>query len=250
MQHDLTAICQVINPDAPGDWLIVCEHASYQMPAEVNHLGLEPIDRTAHIAWDPGAAAVATALAEKLSSTAVLHNYSRLLYDCNRPPGTASAIPSVSESTSIPGNLHLSAASKQARIDTYYAPFHHTIDKLLAAQREQKKHSMLITIHSFTRTYKGEPRRVELGIINDTDKKLATALLGALADSPWLIAANEPYSAADGVTHMLQRHGTANNIPNVMIEIRNDLLQDQAQQAAWACLLTDALDVARRDLEI
>jgi hypothetical protein len=43
---------------------------------------------------------------------------------------------------------------------------------------------------------------------------------------------NYPYGPADGVTHTLKKHGLTREIANVMLEIRNDLISDDAGQAA------------------
>ena len=53
------------------------------------------------------------------------------------------------------------------------------------------------------------------------------------------VALNEPYSAADGVTHTLDLHGAANGLANVMIEIRNDLITKPEAQVAMADDLGD-----------
>ena len=48
------------------------------------------------------------------------------------------------------------------------------------------------------------------------------------------IARNDPYGPADGVTHTLRLHGLQNDLPNVMIELRNDLLTTPADERAMA----------------
>ena len=248
MSSDATAVARVLRRAGASEWLIVCEHASHQMPEAVNSLGLDDEARLSHVAWDPGAAEVATRLSELLDATAVLHNFSRLLYDCNRPPSADSAVPLVSERTAIPGNQALSPADRQTRVDTWYTPFHDEIDVLFNERAQRQQKTLLVTVHSFTRVYFDKPRRVELGIITDTDERLGLALFKALDETPWQIEMNQPYSSADGVTHMLQRHGIARNIANVMLEIRNDLLTTDDTQQRWATTLANALSKARARL--
>ena len=55
---------------------------------------------------------------------------------------------------------------------------------------------------------------------------------------------NYPYSAADGVTHTLRRHAIARGIPNVMLEIRNDLIAGEAGQEKWAAILAELIGKA------
>jgi len=61
-----------------------------------------------------------------------------------------------------------------------------------------------------------------------------------------VIRRNDPYGPEDGVTHSLKIHGLAQGLPNVMIEIRNDLLHGAAAEARLAeevlTLLRPALD--------
>jgi predicted N-formylglutamate amidohydrolase len=55
---------------------------------------------------------------------------------------------------------------------------------------------------------------------------------------------NEPYSAADGVTHLLRLHALPYDLPHAMLEIRNDLIADDAGVAAMAARLAPALAAA------
>ena len=83
---------------APCDVLFVCEHASNHFPKQFGDLGLDDVARQSHVAWDPGALALTRLLAERFDASLVAGGVSRLLYDCNRPPEAASAIPQRSES--------------------------------------------------------------------------------------------------------------------------------------------------------
>ena len=55
------------------------------------------------------------------------------------------------------------------------------------------------------------------------------------------MAANKPYSPADGVYFTLEEHARSRGLPCAMIEIRNDEIGDAAGQAAWAARLASAL---------
>ncbi len=84
--------------------LLVCEHASQRLPERIGSLGLSPDALSSHIAWDPGALAVCRLLSAALDATLVYQRFSRLVYDCNRPPEAESAMPQTSEIFAIPGN--------------------------------------------------------------------------------------------------------------------------------------------------
>jgi hypothetical protein len=50
-----------------------------------------------HIAWDIGIGAVCRLVADALGATLVQQNYSRLVIDYNRTPGSETSIPEISE---------------------------------------------------------------------------------------------------------------------------------------------------------
>src|SRR3954471_7598180 len=87
----------VERPQARSEFLLVCDHASRLIPKSLGSLGLDDTQLASHIAWDIGAAGVAKKLSSALDATLLLQSYSRLVIDCNRPPGSASSIPTRSE---------------------------------------------------------------------------------------------------------------------------------------------------------
>ncbi len=223
--------------------LLVCEHASRFIPEGLGKLGLDEAAARSHIAWDPGALAVAERLSEALDATLVAQKISRLVYDCNRPPESGQAVRSESEVYKIPGNTGLSAAQFAQRTDYIYRPF----QRVLAEAVKTRPQTVLVTIHSFTPVYNGTPREVEVGILHDTDRRLADAMLNAAVKDPkYNVQRNAPYGPEDGVTHTLQKHAVAHGHLNVMIELRNDLLTGEAgieTVATWLqSLLTSALN--------
>jgi predicted N-formylglutamate amidohydrolase len=221
---------EIMNADATGPAVIVCEHASNHIPERYDGLGLTCAARDSHVAWDPGAEGVAQGLAAALDAPMIAGRISRLVYDCNRPPEAPSAIPVRSAGVEVPGNAGLSEAARAARAADVYDPFSHALDDLLARRGRVGTPFALITVHSFTPVWQGVPRAVEIGILHDADTRLADAIL---AEEPRgrVTLRNAPYGPEDGVTHTLRRHGLGNALPNVMIEIRNDLIATPAEQA-------------------
>lgn len=219
--------------------LLVCEHASNFIPEKYNGLGLSPDEQMSHIAWDPGALAVAKNMQEQLNTSLVACEYSRLLYDCNRSPDQKDAIREESDGIVIPGNKHLSAFEKNQRIQRFYTPFK---EKVASAACDN---TVIVTIHSFTPVFSGEKRDVEIGILHDTDTRLADALLSVAKNTTMYdIRRNEPYNASDGVTHTLKVHAVDKGRLNVMFEIRNDLIRDIKSQKTVADMLCNLLQQA------
>lgn len=228
-----------------GEWpgLLVCEHASNFIPEEYGALGLSSSAVESHIAWDPGALGVAERLALLLDAELLAAKFSRLLYDCNRAPDRRDAVTARSEIFDIPGNQDIPESERESRIELFYEPFASAVTQAVSVRQA------LVTIHSFTPVYGGEVRDVEIGIIHDTDARIAESLLEKLQRNTALnVMRNEPYGPQDGVTHTLRQHGVAKRKPNVMIEIRNDLIASEVQQIEMAEILAPALKEAVADV--
>ncbi len=226
----------VVHAREPADSpsvIVVCEHASCRIPKELRDLGLNADALRSHIAWDPGALPVAQAMARQMSASLIYGGVSRLVYDCNRPPEADDAMPANSEDFAIPGNASLSDADRKARVDEVYKPFCLELAGMLDRHRETLE--LMVTIHSFTPVYRGQKRTVELGLLHGEDERFALKMLEeAPADLPLKTCLNEPYSARDGVAHTLDVHAKPRGLLNVMIEIRNDLIETPEQQQAIA----------------
>ena len=228
----------VENAEGRSAVLLVCEHASRKLPASLGTLGLSAEALAAHIAWDPGALAVARRMSGLLDATLIFQNFSRLAYDCNRPPEAPDAMPEVSEIFEIPGNRAISMAERQARVDEIYRPFQRNLAQTITERSKAGRASVIVTIHSFTPIYKGVSRRVEVGILHDRDTRMADQMLEFVRqDQRFVVERNQPYGPEDGVTHTLREHGLANGLMNVMIEVRNDLIRDETGQGVMAGFL-------------
>ncbi len=231
----------VLRGDAASELVLVCEHASPAMPARLRGLGLSEEDRLSHAAWDPGALAVARALSDRLDTVLVAPGVSRLVYDCNRPPGAPDAMPAQSERIAVPGNASLTAAERAERVRLYYEPFRRALARQVAARAAP----VIVTLHSFTPVFHGRRRRVQIGILHDSDARLADAMLDLAGGHTALdVARNAPYGPADGVTHTLREHALCGGHLNVMIEIRNDLIAEDAAQRDMAAMLAGWLEQA------
>jgi predicted N-formylglutamate amidohydrolase len=231
----------IVNEAGRSAVLLVVEHAGRRIPKALGTLGLPASELERHIAWDIGAEGLARYLSELLDAPLVLQRYSRLVYDCNRPPESPGAMPVMSESTRIPGNENLTAEQREARTEALYRPFHAAVARLI----EQRESPVLVTVHSFTPVYKGKPRTLVLGILHDSDSRLADRLLRVCGSEPDLsVRRNEPYGPQDGVTHTLVLHALPRGLENVMLEVRNDLIPDEPGQHRMAERLAPLLGQA------
>jgi predicted N-formylglutamate amidohydrolase len=238
-------VVAVRRPDGTSEIVLICEHASKTMPKSLGTMGLDEVKLASHIAWDIGAQRVAEMLSDRLDATLVSQRFSRLAYDCNRPPEADGAYPERSEIYDVPGNVGLSAEDKARRANALYHPFHRAIDTLLDARLAAGRGVILVTVHSFTPVYFGTRRDGHLGILHDDDSRLADVMIDASAALELdQVLRNYPYGPEDGVTHTLQRHGLTRQIANVMLEIRNDLISDDAGQTAWAGRIAELLEMS------
>jgi predicted N-formylglutamate amidohydrolase len=222
----------LINENGTSPLVLLCEHASNRLPKSLGTLGLADEDLARHIAWDIGAEATARTLAKLLNAPLVLQRYSRLVYDCNRPPESEGAMPTVSEVYAIPGNQNLLPAAKMARIESIYRPFHHAVEALLDQRASEARQTIVISVHSFTPVYKGKARDFDVGFLFDRDDWLANFLIRVFPKDRARL--NEPYGPKDGVMHTLNLHAAARGLKHVMIEIRNDLIANETGQTKWA----------------
>ncbi len=231
---------RIINPRGTSRVMLVCEHASHHIPAVLDNLGLEPQHHHSHFAWDVGAEAVACKMCELLDAPLIVQRYSRLVYDCNRPPEAPSAMPEMGEDVPIPGNRNISEEEKSVRIEQIYEKFHTSVSRLLDSVHSNGTPPVFVTIHSFTPVLKGKARDVELGILHDEDSRLADAML-ARVNKDYSARRNDPYGPEDGVTHTLNLHGGKRHLQNAMLEVRNDLISTDQGQSLWAERLADLL---------
>ncbi|MBP6014285.1 MAG: DUF1244 domain-containing protein [Alphaproteobacteria bacterium] len=233
---------EIANANAPPHLIFVCDHASNAVPPEYASLGLAPALFNLHIAYDIGAANVTRAMAKAFNAPAILGVYSRLLIDLNRGPDDPTLVMKLSDSAIIPGNAKADFAEVDKRIERYYRPYHDTIEAAIARARAQGIKPVIISIHSFTPEWRGNKRPWQVGVLwSKKDGRLALPLLEALRrESDLTVGDNQPYTGELEGDCMAQ-HALAHGLAHVLIEIRQDLIADEAGAAKWAARLTPIL---------
>jgi predicted N-formylglutamate amidohydrolase len=233
--------------DGRSNFVIVVDHASARIPRRLADLGVPQAELQRHIAWDIGALAVARHVSEALDAPMVAQNYSRLVIDCNRDPKVATSIPTMSESTEIPGNIELSEAQRLARRVAIFDPYHDRIAALLDERKAAGRPTILVSQHSMTDIYKGVRREMHAAVLYNRDRRFAGLLLDRLRREDHLhIADNQPYFVSDETDYSIPNHGEARELPHAEIEIRQDLLLQEAGQREWAARIATALGDAER----
>ena len=225
---------RILGGRADAGLILLCDHAGNAIPPAYGTLGLPPEQLERHIAYDIGAAQVTRSLAAALGVPAVLTRYSRLLIDPNRGADDPTLIMRLSDGAVIPGNRRLEDAEREERTRLYYAPYHRAIAAVIDQCLASGVPPMLLSIHSFTESWKETPRPWHVGVLWDSDLRLAKPLLdGFYAEGDLIVGDNEPYSGQlEG--DCLWQHATLRGLVNALIEIRQDLIRDTAGQEGWA----------------
>ncbi len=238
---DATTDAYEINGAARGSrWLVTCDHASNRVPDWVNggDLGLLPSDMTRHIAFDVGSAGLSRELARLLDAPAILSRFSRLVIDPNRGTDDPTLLMKLYDGTIIPGNRHAGPDELARRKAALYDPYHAAYGNLAA-----RTGRVICAVHSFTPQLRGRPVRPwQVGILySHLDERLALPLIARLGrESDLCVGDNQPYSG-----HLpgdaIDRHALQAGRPNVLIELRNDLIADADGQTYWAARLAPIL---------
>ncbi|MBL4918349.1 N-formylglutamate amidohydrolase [Szabonella alba] len=239
---------RIFGADRPARFLVTCDHATNRVPADVSggDLGIGPADMARHIAYDPGAAGLTLALAETLDAPAILSDFSRLVIDPNRGEDDPTLLMKLYDGTIIPGNRQADAAERERRLDGLYRPYH----AAYAALAARRPDTVVIAIHSFTPCLRGRaPRPWQVGVLySHLDDRLSRALIARLEAEPDLcVGDNEPYTG-----HLpgdaIDRHALRMGRHNTLIELRNDLIADEAAQRDWAARLAPLIRAALDDV--
>jgi predicted N-formylglutamate amidohydrolase len=230
-------------------FLLVADHAGNIMPRALGRLGVAEADCQRHIAWDIGIAALGRLLADALDATLIQQNYSRLVIDCNRPPGVPSSIAEISELTPIPGNVGLSNDEKAARVREIFRPYHDRIEAELDHRKQAGRAVALIALHSFTPVFKGVSRPWHAAVLYNRDPRFAHRLMALLnAEKEFAVGDNAPYSVSDATDYTIPVHAERRHLHHVLIEIRQDLIAAADGQRAWSARLARLLPQAYAEL--
>lgn len=224
---------EVIGGDAASGLVLLCDHACNSVPDDLAALGLPAGEFTRHIAFDIGAAALTRGLAEHFGAPAVLSRFSRLVIDPNRGLDDPTLIMRLSDGAVVPGNAGVDVAERARRVERFYAPYDAAIGATIEAVLATGRVPAVFSVHSFTPFWRGVARPWQAAVLWDADPRFAKPLIAGLAAQPGLLVGdNEPYHGAlKGDT--LYRHATRRGLAHALVEVRQDLIADEAGVAEW-----------------
>ena len=237
----------VLNLDAFSDFVFVCDHADNIVPRSLFGLGLDGVYLSSHIAYDIGALSVSKALANSFKAPVIWQKYSRLVIDCNRQIDHKGLIPAVSDGITIYGNQSLIERDRRDRINLIFKPYHKEIGRLLDKREKIVSNTFFISIHSFTPIMDGIKRPWKIGVLSGTDKDFSSRVLELLRSRyDFCIGDNEPYQV-DSKDFTIPEHARKRNLPSVLLEIRQDLIDSEKKRQFWIKTIKSVLSKARRD---
>jgi predicted N-formylglutamate amidohydrolase len=230
-------------------FVLTCDHAGRRLPQKLKNLGLTESELESHIAWDIGVAGLAEKLAYALDAFLILQTYSRLVIDVNRPLNAPDSIVTRSERSVVPGNVGLAPGEAELRAQAIFWPYQQRIEAELEQRLLRGQPSVLVTLHSFTPVFMDQARSVQIGVLYGRDQRVGRAQLARLrALGDLCIGDNEPYAVSDDGDYTLLVHGERRGIPHVELEIRQDLIADDAGQQNIAERLAPLLSQVASEL--
>jgi len=226
-EYENARIVDFRDPANPNNKIVVtCEHAKNELPDEYSWTENDKkyfVDE--HWGYDIGAFEMAKALAEDLKCVFVHSLYSRLLLDPNRSIVADSLFRKNGDGQELDLNKDITYEEEQKRIKKYYISYYEALREISV----KVDPTYILSIHSFTPLYQGEPRSMEMGVLYGHDStKFALDVHEGMLAKGYKSEANKPY---DGITTM----GTIKSLvfaraptkrEGLTFEFRNDLLSD------------------------
>lgn len=230
---DLTEAVEEIDGDFDGRLVFTCEHASAHLPEPWRWPEEDRWVVDTHWASDIGAAAFTRRVAQLMNAPAVLSRFSRLLIDPNRPLDSDTLFRQNADGRTVHLNEALLDAERARRIDRFYHPYHAAVSAMV----ERSRGDTVFSIHTFTDTYEGDARVLELGVLFDHDEEPAQRLVRHLEAAGFHALANEPWSGKAGLAYSPVRHAREFGRRALEIEARQDLIVDESFAARLAAAL-------------
>lgn len=223
---------------APGGIVCVVDHASSFVPDDIP-LGIAPELLGKHIAVDIGVESVAERMALGHGIPAHIACVSRLVCDLHREEDSPAVVPAASDGFVIPGNID---ADIEERLARFHRPYHAALEEWLDAAQPE----LIVALHSFTPRLEsgGEERPWEVALLYNQDDRAARRAIRLFAEEGLTVGDNQPYSGKQ-LNATMNRHAEAHGRPYLTIEVRQDMIEREADRVRWAALVAD---VASRTL--
>ena len=225
-------------------YLVTCEHGGNKIPPA--YVALFRTHRAlleSHRGYDPGALALAQALARELGARLLTSTVSRLLVELNRSPGRQFRYSPVMRS-----------ATRAVRAEIcrhHYTPHWTAAEAFVHDAVASGQRVLHVSSHSFTPSLDGDVRRTDVGLLYDPARASARSLCIAwqaalaLRLPHWTTRRNYPYrGTGDGLTRYLRTRFDDASYCGIELEINQKHVRDNGSVAAHEC---EAVVAALRD---
>lgn len=225
---------EIIDGDYDIGMVLLGDHAMNRLPERYGSLGLPENAFSRHIAFDIGIEGLTRKLAGMLSVPAVLGGFSRLLIDPNRGEDDPTLIMKISDGAIVPGNHPMTQEEWDLRLESFHRPYHQAVEQTITRASASGRAPLVLSLHSFTPFWKDFARPWHAAVLWDSDDRAVIPLLDLLRQPGDItVGDNEPYDGAlKGDT--MYRHCMMKGIPHALLEVRQDLIGEEAGIAAWA----------------
>ena len=216
-----------------NDILIIADHASNDVPNDID-LGIDKKLLHNHIAVDIGVKTVSEILVQKFPISAVMARQSRLVIDLNREDDNPDAIPRISDTHEITGNV-IDDEQCKARLERFHKPYHNKIEEILMAKRPR----LILSLHSYTNYLKSDPnayRPWEIGVLYGEHESTSKQAITLLEQYGLHVGDQLPYSGKV-LNYTMDRHAEKLQIPYFGVEMRQDLVADSQGCERFAQIL-------------
>lgn len=228
--------------DPASDILIVADHASNHVPADID-LGIDPRHLGEHVAIDLGVAQIAEQLVAGGGFCAILAGVSRLVIDLNREPESPGLVPVSSDGIAIFGNV---GADVAGRMDRFYHPYHAMVEQLASAAHAP----FILSLHSFTPSLASRPEEARpwhVGVLYNEDERAAPIAIRGFEVLGHIVGDQLPYSGRL-LNATMNRHAEAHGRHYLGLELRQDLILTQDAQSRFAADIRSVAEAVRRGL--
>jgi len=230
---------------AVDSFLVTCEHGGNRIPEPYRRLfrGRDAL-LNSHRGYDPGALAMAKALASAFDAPLATSTISRLVIDLNRSIGHPRLF-----SAATRGAL---AGLRAQIVERHYLPYRAQVERLVTQSVSRGRRVIHISSHSFTPELDGKVRRADVGLLYHPGRHGEVALcarwkasLAALA--PGLrVRRNYPYAGkGDGLTSHLRLRFPPSAYVGIELEVNQNIVLAAGRR--WTALrgaLVDSLRTA------
>ena len=232
---------EVYGFSGPGPLVVTCEHASNRVPAPLRSTAQDKKWLETHWGWDIGARTVCREIVRQTGSIGIFSRYSRLVADANRDPEHPHLIRCAVEGDVLSFNKCLTIDEVDRRLESYHAPYHAAVDRILGQRLQSPEGVMLLSVHSFTPQLGDEVRTMDVGVLFDSFEAVARRFAERIESEGFRVALNQPYSGRNGLMYSAHRHGIAHGVLHLELEINQALIGTTAGARKMGSCLTRAL---------